>query len=97
MLPALPIVWADGSVMGLRVEGNFTIAMKWNAGHLVQCSIFSGSGVECRVYYPDLRLIKIKNSRGVEVPVSFIGDDLISFPTEAGEKYILKMERIGIM
>lgn len=97
LLPALPIVWADGSVMGLRVEGNFTIAMKWNAGHLVQCSIFSGSGVECRVYYPDLRLIKIKNSRGVEVPVSFIGDDLISFPTEAGEKYILKMERIGIM
>lgn len=56
-----------------------------DAGHLVQCSILSGSGVECRVYYPDLRLIKIENSRGVEVPVSFIGDNLISFPTEAGK------------
>lgn len=97
LLPALPTAWADGSVMGLRAEGNFAIAMKWNAGHLVQCSILSGSGVECRVYYPDLRLIKIENSRGVKMPVSFIGDNLISFPTEAGEKYILKVERIGIM
>ena len=91
LLPALPSAWADGSVAGLRAEGNFTLAMKWNAGHLTQCSVTSGSGAECRIYCTDARLMKVESSRGKDIPISFIGNHLISFPTAKGETYRLSV------
>ena len=44
LLPALPSVWANGSVTGLRAEGDFTFTMEWNAGRLTQCAVTSGHG-----------------------------------------------------
>lgn len=91
LLPALPSVWVDGSVVGLRAEGNFTLAMKWNAGCLTQCAVTSGSGAECRIYCSDARLMKVESSRGKDIPISFIGNKLISFPTVKGETYRLSV------
>lgn len=89
ILPALPSAWADGSVKGLRAEGDFTIAIDWNVGHLMQCSVLSGSGLECRVYYPDIqdRLVGVKNCRGEKIPVSFIDTNLVIFSTTEGGSY----------
>ncbi|MCL4105755.1 UNVERIFIED_CONTAM: hypothetical protein GTU68_028632 [Idotea baltica] len=50
LLPALPDVWEDGSVEGLRARGGFEIvSMKWEKGELVKVVIKSSIGGNCRI------------------------------------------------
>lgn len=49
LLPALPDVWSEGSVSGLKARGNFEIAMQWKQGNLQQATLLSNNGNECRL------------------------------------------------
>lgn len=94
VLPALPSAWPDGSVKGLRAEGGFTLDMKWNDGDLWEYSVFSGAGLECKLYLErDECLINIKNSHGENVEISYMSDNVISFPTIKDETYIISIQR----
>lgn len=44
ILPALPDVWSEGSVKGLKAVGNFTVDIAWSAGKATAVRIVSGSG-----------------------------------------------------
>ena len=44
MLPALPTAWANGSVSGLKAEGNFVVDMQWKARKLSYAEIRSLAG-----------------------------------------------------
>ena len=44
LLPALPDVWGDGHVSGLRARGNFEISEYWEGGELTEVTITSNSG-----------------------------------------------------
>jgi alpha-L-fucosidase 2 len=49
LLPALPTVWATGSVTGVRARGGFEIDRQWEDGELSQATIRSRVGGICRL------------------------------------------------
>jgi alpha-L-fucosidase 2 len=51
LLPALPEVWANGSVKGLRGRGAFEVDMQWRGGKLNKVKLQSLAGNKCRLHY----------------------------------------------
>lgn len=92
LLPALPSAWSEGYVNGLRAVGNFTFNLKWNENMLKECTLLSGSGNECIIFSPDIKIIGVNKISGEELPVNVVGENMYSFSTEKGESYQLILE-----
>jgi len=52
LLPALPEQWSDGSIEGVRVRGDATIDMRWNAGKIVSLEVHAKSNGAIRLIPP---------------------------------------------
>lgn len=78
LLPALPKVWSEGKVTGLRARGGFEIDMKWNRGKLVETRLKSLSGQTARV----------KAHTRLQVTGGASGSP-VTFETLAGSSYII--------
>lgn len=70
LLPALPDVWSQGSVSGLRTRGGFEIeSLEWSKGELTKAVLKSKLGGNCRIRsYWELEELdnkKLKSAKGV--------------------------------
>jgi alpha-L-fucosidase 2 len=73
LLPALPAVWLDGRVTGLRARGGFEVDVSWKHGALEHATIRSLLGQPLRVRHGNtLRTFDIR--RGATLTLA--GDDL---------------------
>lgn len=69
ILPALPDVWHEGRITGIKAKGNFTVDLFWNDNNLTKAVVHSGSGVPCNVYYKgkELKFDTIKGGKYIIV------------------------------
>jgi len=49
LLPALPDVWSEGSIKGIKARGNFEISFNWANHQLKEATILSIDGRPCKV------------------------------------------------
>ncbi|MCK5775951.1 MAG: glycoside hydrolase family 95 protein [Bacteroidales bacterium] len=71
LLPALPDVWNEGEVKGLKTRGGFTIDIKWDHNKLTSATIYSDQTKDCKVLYNDKLIdLTIKNGEAITIDPS---------------------------
>jgi alpha-L-fucosidase 2 len=87
LLPALPAVWPDGSVDGLRARGALTVGMSWQSGNLTEARLTSDKGGEVTLRSDTFHgPVRVYQADGRPVDHTVDGD-LLTLPTKAGHTY----------
>ncbi|MCD7936977.1 MAG: glycoside hydrolase family 95 protein [Tannerellaceae bacterium] len=91
LLPALPSVWPEGTISGLKARDNFEISMNWSDGILQEATIRSFQGKPCRIR--TTVPVQMKNMRSY--PVRLHGKEWyeLEFETKKGEIYHIKRDK----
>jgi len=80
LLPALPSVWKNGSVKGLKARGGFEADIQWEDGAITKATIKSSIGGNCRIRsYFTLKGTGLKEAKG-QNPNPFYASSEIKVP-----------------
>ena len=95
LLPALPDVWKNGSISGLRARGGFDIvSMEWKEGKVSKLVIKSNLGGNCRLRIPNAlrgHSITLKIAEGKNSNIFYESDEILK-PIVSPAATIKKLE-----
>lgn len=75
LLPALPSLWADGGVKGLKAIGNVTVDINWKDGKLSTAKMVAVKGGTLKIGNADIEHIRVSvNGTELEKPLITIND-----------------------
>jgi alpha-L-fucosidase 2 len=86
--PALPSVWAEGEVTGLRARGGLTVSMRWERAKLVEASLEPLLDRKFVLRVPERqRIARITSARGAAAPLARVGERMVGCQLGKGERY----------
>ena len=88
ILPALPDVWVEGSVKGLKAVGDFTVDIDWAANKATKATIVNNQGTKCVVKAEGITNALI-TVNGVEVAAECAVDGTCCIPSNKGDKIVI--------
>ena len=100
LLPALPTLWATGSVRGLRARGGYEVDLQWAGGALTEALLVVRQGGPVRVKSAALAAGATVTDTESGAPVTthadaMFGADSVTFAAEAGHQYRITPRPLG--
>jgi alpha-L-fucosidase 2 len=87
LLPALPAVWKEGAVKGLKARGGFEVSINWKSHQLEVATIRSLNGGQCVIKSAVPLMVK-----GLNLKSRKVGNDyVLSFSSAKGQAYLLSV------
>lgn len=93
VLPALPALWKEGSVAGLKAVGDFTVDIAWKDGRATAVTIVSNQGQPLVVRYPGIAG-KLVTVDGEKAYPKATGSDVIEIPAAKGSRVTIDFNRV---
>ncbi|NEW05782.1 glycoside hydrolase family 95 protein [Paenibacillus sp. SYP-B3998] len=89
LLPALPAVWKNGRITGLRARGGLEVDLAWEDGQLSSAVMKMKASGKCRIR--SVKGLQI-SLNGVLIQVKALEPSLFEFETQEGTTYIITSE-----
>lgn len=89
ILPALPEVWAEGKVTGLKAIGDFTVSIGWAKHKAKRIEVTNNQGQECVVRYPEIDKARI-SINGKVAKAEEINAERWRIPSRKGDRIVIE-------
>jgi alpha-L-fucosidase 2 len=85
LLPALPDIWKEGTIKGLKARGNFEISIDWKDHKLVKANVRSLAGGVCKIR----AAVPVKIEGVIAKSIADSNGYVITFTTQKGKTYLI--------